>query len=168
MTYCRGVLLAEDDENDVLLLERAFKEAEIHNPLYVAHDGQETIDWLSGAGKFADRERFPMPALLILDLKMPRKTGMDVLRWLREQPVLHCLPVVILSSSAHRHDVERAYRLGVNGFVVKPSGNEERKHLAMALKAFWLNFNEPPMVCTEGLEPARKLHANEPLPAPFF
>lgn len=163
-----GILLAEDDDNDVLLLKRAFKEAGIGNPLHVACDGQETIDWLSGVERFTDRQQFPLPCLWILDLKMPRQTGIDVLRWLRQQPVLQCLPVIILSSSAHRHDIERAYQLGASAFVIKPSGNDERKQFAQSLKAFWLVFNQPPLVCTEGLEAARRLHAADPVPGPFF
>src|SRR4051812_44426590 len=100
-----GILLAEDNDDDVFLLKRAFANAEIRNPLYVARDGQAVIDYLSGNGNFANREEYPLPGLAILDLKMPKHTGMEVLQWLRSQPVLHCLPVIILSSSAHRHDV---------------------------------------------------------------
>lgn len=168
MTGHCSILVAEDDENDVFFLKRAFKDAGIENPLHVTTDGQETIEWLSTAQNSADRALHPLPCLLILDLKMPRKTGMDVLRWLRQEPTLHCLPTIIFSSSAHRHDVERAYRLGVNAFVVKPSGNEERKEFAQSLKLFWLNFNKPPLMCTDSLDAARKLHAAEALPAPFF
>src|SRR5438445_8502073 len=121
MNNSLGILLAEDDENDVLLLKRAFAAAEIRNPLFVARDGQEVIDYLAGAGNFANRTEYPIPSLVLLDLKMPKRSGMDVLQWLRAQPVLRCLPVVIFSSSPHRHDIERAYRLGANAFVVKPA-----------------------------------------------
>jgi|SRR6267378_485995 len=163
-----GILLAEDDENDVLLLKHAFNGAQVQNPLYTTRDGEETIDYLSGTGVFADRNEYPLPTLLILDLKMPKRTGMDVLQWLRKQPVLNCLPVVILSSSGHRHDIERAYRLGANAFVVKPSSNEERGELARYIKGFWLQFNQPPLVCTEGFEVAQKLHAEVDAPGCFL
>jgi CheY-like chemotaxis protein len=149
------LLLAEDDENDVFFLQRAL--AKVENPLKVVHDGQEVIDYLSGSEKFSDRSQFPLPYLLILDLKMPRKTGMDVLEWLREQPDLHILPVLVLSSSAHRTDIERAYELGANGFVVKPASVQKRAELAKAIRAYWLKFNEGPVVSTEGVESARKL-----------
>jgi len=126
MQHRFNILLAEDDENDVFLLKLAFEKAQIQNRLCVTRDGQEAIDWLTGAGEFSNRAEYPLPCLLILDLKMPRKSGMDVLRWLRQQTVLNCLPVVVLSSSAHRYDVERAYKLGANAFVVKPSTNDQR------------------------------------------
>lgn len=155
-SYC--VLLVEDDQNDVLFMERAFRKANIPNPICVAHDGREAIDYLSGTGRFANRNQHPLPCLIILDLKMPRMTGMDVLQWLREQPVLYCLPVIVLSSSSHRNDVERAYRLGANAFVLKPGSNEERGKLAQLIKEFWLELNEPPMMVTEGIEAAERFH----------
>jgi CheY-like chemotaxis protein len=150
-------LVAEDDENDVFFLQRAFQQAKVENPLNVVRDGQEAIEYLSGEGKFSDRTLYPLPHLLILDIKMPRKTGLDVLDWLREQPELRCVPVVVLSSSAHRTDIERAYELGANAFVVKPASLERRVELAKLIGAFWVGFNEGPLVCTEGLESARKL-----------
>jgi len=153
----RSFLVAEDDENDVFFLQRAFQQAKIENPLHVVRDGQEAIEYLSGAGKFSDRNLYPLPQLFILDLKMPRKTGLDVLGWLHEQPELHCLPVLVLSSSAQRTDIERAYELGANGFVVKPASLEKRVELARLIGTFWLDFNVGPLVCTEGLESARKL-----------
>ena len=153
--YC--LLIAEDDDNDVFFLQNAFKEADIQNPLQIVHDGQEAIDYLAGNGEFADRSKYPLPYLLILDLKMPRITGMDVLEWLQSQPELRCLPVIVFSSSAHRNDIERAYQLGANAFVVKPAATSKRNDLARLIKGFWLTFNEPPIITTEGLEAARKL-----------
>ena len=163
-----GILLAEDDDNDILLLQRAFSTAEIQNPLFVARDGQEAIDYLAGTGNFANRVEYPLPFLILLDLKMPKRSGMEVLQWLRSQPVLRCLPVIIFSSSAHRHDVERAYRLGANAFVAKPSSTEERIQLSRYIKGFWLQFNEPPLLCVEGVEAARKLHSEDKVPWPFL
>ena len=156
------ILLVEDDENDVFFLKRAFHEAQIPNPLRVARDGQEAIDYLGGTEKFTDRTQYPLPCLIVLDLKMPNKTGLEVLDWLRQQPVLRCIPVILFSSSAHRNDVERSYRLGANAFVVKPSSVEERTAFARLVKGFWLGFNEPPMICTEGLEAAQRFHAAIP------
>lgn len=152
--YC--LLIAEDDANDVFFLKRAFEQADIQNPLHFVHDGQEAIDYLSGAGMFSDRIQYPLPSLLILDLKMPRKTGMEVLKWLDEQPELRRLPVVVFTSSAHQKDVERAYQLGANAFVVKPSSVGRRIELAKVIKGFWLDFNEPSLLSTEGLEAARR------------
>jgi CheY-like chemotaxis protein len=161
MRHDRCILLAEDDPNDVLLLQLAFKEAGMQNPLHVVGDGLEAIEYLSGAGKFADRRRYPFPVLLILDLKMPRKTGIDVLKWLGRDDALRCLPTIMLSSSTHPGDVEKAYRLGVNAFVAKSSGTIERTELAKTIKSFWLKLNEPPLVCTDGLETARKLYLSK-------
>ena len=152
-----SLLVAEDDENDVFFLQRAFQQAKVENPLHVVRDGQEAIDYLSGDGKFSNRTQYPLPHLFILDLKMPRKTGLDVLGWLYEQSELRCLPVLVLSSSSQRTDIERAYELGANGFVLKPASLEKRVELAKLIGAFWLDFNEAPLVCTEGLESARKL-----------
>ena len=157
----RWVLLAEDDSNDVLLLQLAFREAGLRNPICVVNDGQEAIDYLSGEGKFADRNQYPFPALLILDLKMPRKTGLDVLRWLAQEDVLRCLPTLMLSSSTHPGDIEKAYRLGVNAFVVKSPGTAQRVEFARIIRDFWLTLNELPMICTDSLEAARKLRFPE-------
>lgn len=152
-TIC--ILLAEDDENDVLFMERALKKAAVPHPMLVVADGQEAIEYLSGEGKFADRAQFPLPRLIILDLKMPRKTGMDVLRWLKENPILECLPKVVLSSSANRQDVERGYRLGANAFLIKPSTLEERSELVKLIHHFWLRLNQPPIILTDGPEAVR-------------
>ncbi|HXT13932.1 MAG TPA: response regulator [Candidatus Angelobacter sp.] len=152
----RSVLLAEDDSNDVLLLQLAFQEAGIRNPLHVVHDGQEAIDYLSGTEKFSDRSRFPFPALLILDLKMPRKTGIDVLEWLAKEDAMRCLPTIMLSSSVHPGDIEKAYRLGVNAFVVKSPSTAQRTEFARMIKTFWLTLAELPLICTDGLEAARE------------
>jgi CheY-like chemotaxis protein len=159
MKHLFPILLGEDDENDMFLLRRAFDAAAVQNPLYVARDGQEVIDWLAGVDGFSNRAEHPVPCLLILDLKMPRKSGMDVLEWRRRQPILNCLPVVVFSSSAHPYDIEKAYRLGANAFVVKPSSNAERAQFVQNLKGFWLQFNEPPAICSEGLIAAKKIHA---------
>jgi len=140
----RSVLLAEDDENDVSFLKRAFGHAEITNPLHVASDGQVAIDYLSGAGEFSDRNAYPLPGLLLLDLKMPRKTGMDVLRWIRSQANLRSLPVIMLTSSVHPQEIAAAYETGANAFVTKPSGTPERTELARLIKGFWLSFNQLP------------------------
>lgn len=158
MSASSCILLAEDDPNDVFFLEKAFREVGLSKPLAVAHDGREAVDYLSGTGQYADRNTHPFPCLMILDLKMPRMSGMDVLQWLRDKPVLYCLPVIVLSSSSRRHDVERAYRLGANAFVAKPGSNEDRAKLARLIKEFWLELNEPPMMCMEGIEAAEKFH----------
>jgi len=89
------VLYVEDNADDVLLLRHAFKRADILDPVQFAQDGQEAIDYLAGAGKFSDRKKYPMPRLVLLDLKLPKKTGIEVLQWIREQPALRKLPVTL-------------------------------------------------------------------------
>jgi CheY-like chemotaxis protein len=162
------ILVAEDDENDVLLLERAFKEAAIANPVRFVRDGQEAITYLEAVCRSVERGEPRAPGLLLLDLKMPRRTGMDVLRWLHEQPILRCLPVIVFSSSANQSDVERAYLLGANAFVTKPSSVEQRAALARFIKGFWLEFNQPPIVSVEGFDAAQKVHAAQEFATPVL
>jgi CheY-like chemotaxis protein len=132
------ILLAEDDENDVLFLERAFRQAEIVNPVQIAPDGQVAIDYLAGTGRYADRGQFPLPCLAILDLKMPRKTGMEALKWIRSREDLLALPVIIFSSSVHPEEKEMARQLGATAFLTKPSGTAERIDVARRIKERWL------------------------------
>lgn len=140
------VLVADDEANDIYLLQRAFRDAAVNDPLLSVEDGQEVMEYLAGAGKFADRDQFPFPSVLILDLKMPRKDGMEVLEWIRSADGFGCLPTIIFSSSAHPSDVEKAYMLGANAFVVKPAGIEERTEFARMIKSFWLTLVEPPPI----------------------
>lgn len=145
-----AILLAEDEESDVLLLRRAFREVDLRNPLEVVGDGQQAIDFLS---KTRQPPHDRLPALVILDLKMPRRNGLDVLRWRREQPVLCSVPAIVFSSSSHQADIEQAYALGANGYFVKPPSITERAEFARFLKQ-WLRFTVPPLVCTEGYQAA--------------
>jgi CheY-like chemotaxis protein len=137
------ILYAEDDEHDVFFLQHAFKTVGVTNPLHVVRDGREAIQYLSGAVRTSECSGHPLPRLIILDLKMPRITGIEVLSWLRRDSHLPPLPVIILSSSALPNDIERALALGANAFVVKPSSVEDRACLAECIKHFWLHFNEP-------------------------
>lgn len=141
------ILHVEDREEDVFLLRYAFKRAGITAPVEVASDGQEAIDFLGGTGKFAGRERFQPPCLVLLDLKLPQKMGLDVLEWIRSQPGLRRLIVIVLSSSIHEGDVQRAYELGVNAFLVKPSSTDTLADMCAALKHFWLRHNHAPVEC---------------------
>jgi CheY-like chemotaxis protein len=155
MSSLPSVLLVEDDETDVFLLRRAFKQADLQNPVHVARDGQEAIDFL--ARPWLPPDHRP-PSLVILDLKMPRRTGIDVLKWMREQSVLRLLPAMIFSSSANRDDIERAYALGANAFLVKPPSLAERLELAHFIRQ-WLLLNQPPRACIEGFGAAQSIYA---------
>jgi len=138
------ILLVEDEENDVFFLKHAFEEVGILNPLQVAQDGKEAMDYLSGHGEYADRERFPLPCLILLDLKLPRVMGFEVLQWIREQPSLKALVVIILTSSRLEPDIEKAYKSGANAYLVKPSTPTELRAIATGIKQFWLELNHGP------------------------
>lgn len=118
------ILLAEDDPNDVFFMQRALAKAEVNFPLQVAKDGQEALDYLAGAGKYTDRVEFPLPSLVLLDLKMPYVDGFGVLAWIRLQPSLKGLPVVILTSSAEDRDRQLATELGAMAYFIKPPTRE--------------------------------------------
>ncbi len=138
------ILLAEDDPNDVLLIQRAFQRSLVANPLQVVRDGEEALAYLSGQGLFADRERHPLPVLMLMDLKMPRKSGLEVLEWVRRQPGLKRLPIVVLTSSNQNPDINRAYELGANSYLVKPAGFDSLLELVKNLDMYWLILNEKP------------------------
>lgn len=135
------ILLVEDNQDDAFFMKQALKDAEIMNPLREVEDGQQAIDYLSGTGKFADRERFPLPAVVFLDLKLPMKTGHEVLQWIRAQPQFKKLIVIVLTSSNEPVDLNRSYQLGANSFVVKPPTPQELLKLAEAFKLWWLRQN---------------------------
>ena len=138
----RGLLLVEDNQDDVFLMKRALKAARVVNPLYVVEHGQEALDYLGGAGKFADRESYPLPAVVFLDLKLPFISGHDVLAWIRRQKQLESLVVVVLTSSNEASDLSRCYSLGANSYVVKPPTPEQLEELAKAFKWYWLEYNQ--------------------------
>jgi CheY-like chemotaxis protein len=140
------ILIAEDNENDVLMLERAFRQAAIDLPLHVVADGEQAIAYLRGDGKFANRAEYPLPDLLLLDLKMPRKNGFEVLQWLRDQPTLASLRTVVLTTSNDIWDINRAYGLGANSFLVKPLDFTDFKDTIQAIYNYWLNLDRSPDV----------------------
>jgi len=142
----KTILQVEDDPNDVFFLQRAMEKAAVANPIQIARDGQEAIDYLQGAGKFADRERFPFPSLVLLDLKLPFVMGLEVLRWIRKQRGM-ILPVVILTASREDADVAAAYRLGANAFLIKPSEASKLENMVKAIEEFWLTHNTLPHKC---------------------
>ena len=139
----RAILLVEDDENDVLVMKMALKKVGLTCPIRAARDGREAQDYLSGAGKFADRHEYPLPYLVLLDLKLPRVMGLEVLKWLRERPEFDSTIVLILSSSSMPDDVQGAYHLHANGYLVKPYNLEKLQVMSQAIKEFWYVQNQP-------------------------
>src|SRR5205085_6991431 len=139
----RTILQVEDDANDVFFMKHAMKKAGIINPVQVASDGQEAIDYLRGAGKFGDRKEFPLPCLVLLDLKLPHVMGLDVLRWIRQQPG-PVLTVIIMTASAEADDISTAYDLGASAFLTKPSQASKLDDMVKAIRDFWLTHNVLP------------------------
>jgi CheY-like chemotaxis protein len=140
------ILLVEDDENDVMLLQRAFRRAAIVNPLQIVRHGDDAVAYLEGTGEFADRDLHPLPVLMLLDLKLPRRTGLEVLQWVKERAGLKRIPIIVLTSSKNDDDVNRAYELGANSYVVKPVSFETLLELVKSLELYWLVLNERPNV----------------------
>jgi CheY-like chemotaxis protein len=135
------ILLAEDREEDVILIRKAFERGKIPNPLSVVRNGEEAISYLAGAGRFSDRVRHPFPVLLLLDLNMPGTDGFDVLRWVKRQPFLSGLRVVVLTSSEDIRDVNLAYQLGATSFLVKPLDFNNTVIMAETIMDYWLGIN---------------------------
>jgi len=142
------ILLAEDREDDILLVRKAFESAGMDCRLEVVRDGEQAILYLAGEGKFGNRAEYPFPKLVLLDLKMPRVDGFEVLRWIRQHPALSNLRVVVLTSSHQIRDVNQAYQLGANSFLVKPIDFENFVETSKALQTYWLVLDNPPQVPT--------------------
>jgi CheY-like chemotaxis protein len=136
-----AILYAEDEEDDVFFIQTAFKQAAIENPLIIVPDGNRAVEYLAGTGSYADRSRHPLPCLGLLDLNMPGKSGLEVLQWIRSQPAICSLPVLMLTSSTQEADVHRAYIQGANGFLVKPSNPAALLTMVKAIKDYWLVQN---------------------------
>ncbi|HID74249.1 MAG TPA: response regulator [Thermoplasmata archaeon] len=135
------ILLVEDDPNDVLLIKRAFRKADLANPIQVVEDGERALDYLAGKGEFADRERYPHPVLVLLDLKLPKSSGFEVLAWIRRHPGMKRLPVIVLTSSQEISDINRAYELGANSYLVKPVNFDALLEMVRALNLYWMVLN---------------------------
>lgn len=138
----RAILLVEDSEDDIFLMKRALDEAGVKNPVLIVEDGQEAVKYLEGAGKFEDRTSYPLPAVIFLDLKLPLKSGHDVLAWIRRQERFDTTVVVVLTSSEETSDVNKAYRLGANSYLVKPPTAQDLVDMAKAFKWYWLECNQ--------------------------
>jgi CheY-like chemotaxis protein len=141
-----AILLVEDDHNDVLLIKRAFQKVNIANPIIVVNDGEQAISYLAGREPYVDRA---VPMLVLLDLKLPRKSGHEVLEWLRQQPNLKRLPVVVLTASSESSDVNRAYDLGANSYLVKPVTFDALVEMVKTLNLYWLILNKRADVSNE-------------------
>jgi CheY-like chemotaxis protein len=132
-----SILLSEDEETEVMLFELALSRGGMSYPLIVTRDGQEAVEYLSGTGIYSDRMAHPLPSLIVLDLKMPRMTGFEVLAWLGSQAGLHQIPAVVLSSSSYPQDMRQAAQLGAREYYVKPHSLAELIEVLRAATTRW-------------------------------
>jgi CheY-like chemotaxis protein len=146
----RGVILiVEDNEIDLLRLRRAFAKAKVLNPLFSVQTGEEGIEYLKGVGRYADRDEYPLPDLVLLDLKLRGMNGFQVLEWIRQQPGLNSSRVVVLTGSTALDDINLAYQLGANSFLVKPMDFESFVQIAGAIAGYWVWISEAPETSRE-------------------
>ena len=140
----RIILLVEDNEDDVFLTEMAFAKAGCKNSLRVVMDGDEAVQYLSGEGKFADRAEHPFPSLVLLDLKLPYRSGLEILRWMGSNDILGKTTVAVLTSSNEPSDLKRAYELGTNTYLVKPPTPQTIYDIKRAFRLDWLTCTALP------------------------
>jgi CheY-like chemotaxis protein len=138
MEHSGNILLVDDNDDDAFFIEKAFKSAGSPAHIFRCIDGRETLKYLEGEAPFADRGFYPLPDLVLLDLKIPHLAGIEVLRWIRQQPALCSLIVVVLTSSAQQCDIDEAYALQANCFLTKPSSLNETTEMARAIALCWL------------------------------
>ena len=145
MTNNVPVLVVEDESDSVFLLERAFRKAEVPNPIRAVPSVTAAIEYLTWATEPDRKAQHPLPALILLDIKLPRKGGLEMLKWVRAHGSLHSLIVVVFTSSTARDDVLNAYRAGANSYLVKPSSLDELTEVARDISDYWLRRNQPPI-----------------------
>ncbi|HLP78023.1 MAG TPA: response regulator [Candidatus Paceibacterota bacterium] len=144
-----NILLVEDDSNDVFLMKHALEKNGIRSPLQVVSDGEEALNYLEHSGSYSDRVRYPFPGVILMDLKLPRASGLDVLRWLRRHGHCPAVPTIILSASRIDSDVAEAYRLGATSYFVKPSDFGDLLELVKLMHDYWRRAERPliPLDC---------------------
>jgi|ERR1043165_5631474 CheY-like chemotaxis protein len=140
------ILLVEDSDDEVAIIRKAFRNAGVENPLHVVADGKAAVAYLAGTGKYSLRDEYPLPGLVLLDLKLPGMHGFEVLRWIRQTPGLTAMRVVVLTSSDQIRDVNAAYQLGANSFMVKEMDFQNTVELARLIKDFWLTKAKVPEI----------------------
>jgi len=145
MNEQQTILLVDDSDNDISLMRSACRAANFQAALKMVNNGEQAIAYLQGEGEYVDRNKFPLPTVMLLDLKMPMKDGFEVLQWVREQPVLRRLSIIILTASARPEDVAQAFDLGANSYLVKPSAMSSLIAMMCCLRD-WLEYNQFPRI----------------------
>jgi CheY-like chemotaxis protein len=140
------ILVVEDDENHAFFIRRAFQQAGLLNPVHFVQDGDQALAYLAGEGPYANRDEFPLPSLVLLDLKLPNTNGFEVLEWVRAHPTLSGLRIIVLTTSGATSDINRAYRLGANSFLTKPMNFTELVQLTRWVKGYWLHCSSEPEI----------------------
>jgi CheY-like chemotaxis protein len=140
------ILLVEDNEDDVFLMTRAWEETREKHRLVVVGNGEEAVAYLRGLEPFADRAQYPLPTLLLLDLRMPLRNGFELLQWVRAQPGLRRLRIIVLTTSWDPRDVMQAYDLGANSFLVKPPGFQATVDIIKGIQNYWLKMDQVPQL----------------------
>jgi CheY-like chemotaxis protein len=140
------ILIVDDDENDIFFVKRAFTEIDVHCSFQVVKNGQECVDYLAGNEAFADRHKYPLPMMILMDLKMPIMDGFEALAWLRARPRLKVIPTIVFSSSDLPNDITRAYELGANSFMTKSVTYDGLLLKLQTLSQYWLEHCKHPQV----------------------
>jgi CheY-like chemotaxis protein len=148
-----STLVVEDNDNDAFFLERAFRKIQLPNPLTRVKDGMDAIAYLKGTGIYTDREKFPFPEVLYVDLKMPRMSGLELLTWIQNHPQHRVIPTIVMSTSNQQSDVHRAYQLGANTYFVKPASLAELTQLVATIHTYWKEVEKP----VRGVQVAREM-----------
>jgi CheY-like chemotaxis protein len=151
------ILVAEDEEDYVLLIRKAFSEANIKNPVHFVSTGLEAMAYLKGEAKYANRDEYPLPELFLLDLKLPGFSGFEIIGWVRSQPGLSGLRIIVLTSSEQMKDVNDAYRLGANSFLMKPYDFVDLVEFGRFIREFWLKLSK----CPESFRPPQSPKPSE-------
>jgi len=142
----RTILLVEDETTDAMLLLRGFQKAEVLNPVVHLTNGDEALAYLAGIREYANRTQYPLPALILLDLKLPGMTGIQLLQWMRVQGEIRRIPVVVLTNDDNPDTIDAAYDLGANSYLVKPGNSADIARMVQAIQRYWVKLNEPPQL----------------------
>lgn len=146
MTETIDILLVEDNPDDIELTMRALRKGKIGNNISVVRDGEEALDFLLHRGEYSDKEKFPIPGLILLDLNLPKRNGIEILRKIKAEPILKRVPVIMLTTSKRDEDIIQSYDLGVNSYIMKPVEFDKFIQTIKNIELYWVLTNTPPLL----------------------